>query len=302
VDKKIIEEKITDVIQMVDYVNDTITKELINGGAEMTAREERRKLRQDKRKMRQSAKLLSNVDSVILEVTDIVESFNKIAKFELKKVNIEAALTKIFTSINDFIKFIDGQTIGGGVNMQSTSFQAKIYQLSRLADITQEFIPDGDAVDRHKNFIDGNIKFLDKVNNMDIEKLKTTSSLFEKMADFSNSIKGDFDELAESLNEKIAPLLEELKNSMEGVGKKVEESGANMSASISANSSNTNMSATSMSAQVQRENPDMSPAEVQRIVDQRMGEQARRQSSGLESKLEELLDLFRSGQARVALR
>lgn len=67
------------------------------------------------------------------------------------------------------------------------------------------------------------IKFLDRVNTIDLEKLRTTEKLFEKMAEFSKSINGNFDGLAESLNDKIAPLLEELKGLLEEIPQKSEE-------------------------------------------------------------------------------
>ena len=148
---------------------------------------------------------------------------------------------------------------------------------------------------------DSYIKFFDKINSVDLVKLKTTVKLFEKMAEFSESINGDFEELAESLNEKIAPLLEKLNKGMEKVGEKVEKSGADMSASISANS-NSNMTPSTMEAQVKRENPSMTPEDIKKTVDQRMADQARQQSSGLESKIDELIELFRTGQARVVMR
>lgn len=67
------------------------------------------------------------------------------------------------------------------------------------------------------------IKFLDRVNTIDLEKLRTTERLFAKMAEFSESINGNFDGLAESLNDKIAPLLEELKDLLEKIPQKSEE-------------------------------------------------------------------------------
>ena len=156
-------------------------------------------------------------------------------------------------------------------------------------------------VENTTKITDSYIKFFDKINSVDLVKLRTTVTLFEKMAEFSESINGDFEELAESLNEKIAPLLEELNKGMERVGEKVEKSGADMSASISANS-NSNMSPSTMEAQVKRENPSMTQEDIKKTVDQRMADQARQQSSGLESKIDELIELFRTGQARVVMR
>jgi hypothetical protein len=56
-----------------------------------------------------------------------------------------------------------------------------------------------------------------------------------------------------------------------------------------------------MTAQVNRENPGMSKEEVKKVVDNRLNEQARAQASSLESKFDELIELLKSGMARVSL-
>ena len=60
-------------------------------------------------------------------------------------------------------------------------------------------------------------KLITKVDKVDLEKLKTTATLFEKMSDFSKSINGNFEGLADTLNEKIAPLLEKLQEQIDDI-------------------------------------------------------------------------------------
>lgn len=67
------------------------------------------------------------------------------------------------------------------------------------------------------------MKFMDKVNSMDLQKLQSAERLFEHMADFSQSINGNFQDLAEALNDRIAPLLEELKELLSKIPKKMED-------------------------------------------------------------------------------
>lgn len=85
----------------------------------------------------------------------------------------------------------------------------------------------GATLESRLNFIqrstDQYMKFMDKVNTMDMQKLQSAERLFEHMADFSQSINGNFQELAEALNEKIAPLLEELKNLISKIPQKMED-------------------------------------------------------------------------------
>lgn len=74
--------------------------------------------------------------------------------------------------------------------------------------------------------IDKSIQFLNKVNDVKLENLQTTARLFEKMADFSASINGNFDGLADALNEKIAPLIEKLNDALEETKTAMEQSEA----------------------------------------------------------------------------
>ena len=74
-----------------------------------------------------------------------------------------------------------------------------------------------------KEFTAQNIKWLDKVNAIDVEKVKTTANLFEQMTDFSKSIAGNFDKLADSINEKLMTVLQELKEILEKASDEIKE-------------------------------------------------------------------------------
>lgn len=76
-----------------------------------------------------------------------------------------------------------------------------------------------------KKNIDAFNGMLEKVSTVKVDNLKTAANMFKQMAEFSRSIKGDFDKLAEVLNDKIAPLLEELKEITSGLS---EEGGINI--------------------------------------------------------------------------
>ena len=72
-------------------------------------------------------------------------------------------------------------------------------------------------VDINKRLIDQNIQFLEKVNSVDIEKLRTTEKMFKNMAKFSETINGNFQGLADALNDRIAPVIEELSKKIDDV-------------------------------------------------------------------------------------
>lgn len=119
-----------------------------------------------------------------------------------------------------------------------------------------------------KNYSD----FLKVVDSVDIENLKTAARMVEKMADFSQSINGNFEQLAETLNEKIAPLLEELKEAMDKVSTTVEESGASISTSVHESGRN-NLTEDELKNQVKRENPSATAEEISKSVAKRLKDQ-----------------------------
>lgn len=261
IEESAIQSGLTKIFDTVNFVQQQVDEKLIKVDENATERAKRRALRQDKKKMRQAAKALGKADEVLLEIEGIVDSFNKIKDFKLEKSTIETAISGIFANIDSFIQTVDKNTIGGGTDMGSKDFKGKLDALDRISSIIKGFIPEKDEVDRHKNFTENNIKFLDKINNTDLAKLGTTAMLFEKMADFSASINGNFEGLADTLNEKIAPLLEELKELMDGVGKKVEKSGADTSASIFAAKSGSKLTSDEMKQQIDRQMPKASESE-----------------------------------------
>jgi hypothetical protein len=134
-------------------------------------------------------------------------------------------------------------------------------------------------------------KFIDKVNTVDVAKLENSTKMFAQMANFSNSIKGDFTKLAETLNENLMPVLQELKEIMGVIPEKLDTGFQNTSASIAA----TTVAPTqeTVTAQVNRENPSMTKKEVDNIVQQRMKDYSKTEATGVVAKLDQLIDLLK---------
>jgi hypothetical protein len=142
-------------------------------------------------------------------------------------------------------------------------------------------------------------QFIDKVSNSNLDNLKTTTHMFAKMAEFSKSIHGDFDALADTINEKIAPLLEDLKKIMEDVHTKIEKTGSDISSSVYA-SSQDSLSSDEMSKQIEREMPNSSKEEQQKALQRKLEAQAQKlNNNNIAGKLDELIALFETGRARM---
>jgi methyl-accepting chemotaxis protein len=67
-------------------------------------------------------------------------------------------------------------------------------------------------------------KLINRINGMDIAKVSALAKMFGNAAAFSNSINGNFDKLADVINEKIAPLIEGLTHAINEADKHIQES------------------------------------------------------------------------------
>ena len=123
--------------------------------------------------------------------------------------------------------------------------------------------------------------------------------MFRQMARFSESIEGNFEKLADALNEKIMPLLQEMKEISGQVPTKLDQGFANTSATMAATAAGP-MNQSTMTAQVQRENPNMSKKDIEKMVDNRMKDQAKNQAQSLTAKIDEVIELLQgSGKIKV---
>ena len=216
------------------------------------------------------------------------------AKIESKSETIIKTGAKIISLVNDDSYF-------KGIDEDDVIKRASAIKL--VAEAVNELGKDVD-VNNHTKLTDNTIKLIDKIDNSKLENLQTAHNMFKEMKEFSESISGNFDGLAEALNEKIAPLLEELKGLIEKIPESVDKSASTISTSMYNTTSIANGTATpsTMTQQVQSENPTMSKEEVNRMVDQRMTQQAQSVNKGIEMKLEELIDVLQNYSNPIPVR
>lgn len=196
----------------------------------------------------------------------------------MNKSNPEGIRT-ILEAHNSLVKCISETALPADTVKSFVTIMAAVYRMS-----TTEY--DDKKVERTlKNYAG----FLKVVDSVDIENLKTAAHMVEKMADFSQSINGNFEQLAETLNEKIAPLLEELKEAMDKVGTKVEESGASISTSVH-ESGRSDLTEGELKNQVKRENPNATAEEISKLVAKRLKDQA--ESNSKKEDMEEVINIL----------
>ena len=133
-------------------------------------------------------------------------------------------LPKLTSSLDDLVKFVTD------LNDKMSKFKDDDInklndKVSKLLNITTGFTNLKVSVSDFENyqktndkFINSNIKFIDKINSIDVNKIRTVSQMFKEMTDFSKSINGNFDKLAEFFNEKLLKALEDLKEVLDKYG------------------------------------------------------------------------------------
>lgn len=242
-------------------------------------------------------------------LANIARNLNEIQNFKIE-TSIVGKVNEIVNTSQLVIDTVLGSQEDGLVGKIKSKLQgtAAINAIKNYKTIVEEIAEisrvswgsiDENTVKNNKAITDNYIQFVEKINTVDIKKLETAANMFEKMADFSKSIHGNFEKLAESINEDLMPVLEELKETLNKIPEKIDTNAASVSQSISANAPISNQPSTQrgMTEQVQRENPNMSPQEVQKVVDMRLNEQARAHAQSLESKLDDLLEILTTGKA-----
>ena len=243
------------------------------------------------------------VDTILSKVSEIHTKFSAINKLKIKPEKTKANVKLLFNTVSEVFTMLMNETFP---DVSAEDFNDKFEDYFGLIDAVNEKVKGfgeikKDTVKMQKIMLSNYGNFLNKINKIDVEKVKTTTDMFAKMADFSDSIHGDFDKLAEALSSKLLPVLEELKEVMSDVPEKLEQGFQNTSASIAA--ANGPVTEEGTAAQVKRENNNLTKEEVDKIVRTRMSDYAKSNAGGVTAKLDELLSLLRGyGGSRAVVR
>ena len=240
-----------------------------------------------------------NVGKVVQTLADMSDSIKKLTKFKITpkdKQKIEDAINTLFNAST----FIIQRTQENLDKMGNASIYDSLNPfIDGLTKLNEGFdaLSQVDAKTFKKNtqsFGD----FITKVNSVNVEKVEKTANLFQKLSELTKEMKGDFGLLAEALTDKLLPVLEDLKAVMTEVPEKMEQGFSNTSASIAA--ANAPYTTSNVSAQVKRENPNMTKEEVEKVVESRMSEKARSDANGIVAKLDELISMFKGSGGKLA--
>ena len=236
---------------------------------------------------------IGNVVGKVSAAAEVIETMKQVDPAAVQKVTDTSASLQAIINQLESIKF-------------KSSSDELAEKLEKISQINRTFSEFTDISKRDtKGFtdiLDTYSEFVKKVDNTSLDKLKTTEGLFRQMAEFSRTIRGNFEGLADSLNDSIAPLLEELRDLISTLPQSIEGSADRIGRTITLTSTEERGLLTSEMARTleQNINPGLSEDEIARLIEQRMARQNKKQQESIEAKFQELLNILRGqdGTAR----
>lgn len=180
---------------------------------------------------------MKKVQDMMIAVSVIAKGSAKIGKVE----EIGTVLPRNTKSMVEMVGEVNTLKIGDGlatINRLQTMTSAVVANMRTIstADLDEDSITrriglmkalnnylgsivqvDDKAVKNTKEITDTYIKFLDRLDKADLQRLQVTERMLRNWADLSQSIRGNFEGFATSINEHIAPLLKDLNMTMDEV-------------------------------------------------------------------------------------
>lgn len=154
-------------------------------------------------------------------VTLIAKNLKYIEDIQLDKKTIETKVQAVVGTANSLIEHINASEINKD-NIKKVELTKKFMEQIEKTVSYMSKIGEMNNQGQFDKTIDSYVKFVDKINTVKLENLQTATNMFEKMAEFSKSISGNFEGLADAINDKIMPLLEQLNESLDKTNEHIE--------------------------------------------------------------------------------
>ena len=286
-----IEANITSIFDYIRILDVKVKAEMMDGATKPEDIIDAAKF--SKKKWRKAGKALSKVESTMANLQGIGEVLDMIKEFKFDKTTEDKITTNVDVMIGAMKKVISAVT----GNTDTIKYKDKdLDRVGKVIDyvkaLNNEFktLSEIDATKTEKQF-NNYIKFVDKVNSAEVEKLKTSARMFSQMARFSESIEGNFERLAETLNEYLLPTLEEMKAVIQSIPTKLDKGFSDTNKSIGA--ADGPKDETSIKEQIKREHADWTEEQIAAEAKKRLADNAKKKATGVEGKLDEMLDLMK---------
>ena len=224
------------------------------------------------------AKLLSTSKFLVKNLLDD-ESLG--SKDTFKKLE---AVSKTYDVVGSILQNLNKLNVGSNLDKSISSMKEVNAVIKEMVGLSDR------DVANNKKVVDDYVRFLEKVNSADASKLTTTSKIMENWAKLSESISGNFEGLARSMNEHILPALQKLNETMGEVVETLDK-GVEQNASIAAMNTNEGMTP-----------ENINKASAGNIDAKRAMERAKLAQDYSTATIGDLYDLFATGDARVRIK
>lgn len=289
-DEKYKEKCINNLQHIFDFI-EALNKKLVDFNGKSGKRAARKKKKENKQNT-ENMGYVSEIVGSVSQMTTCVEQLSKLKMDDKTEISIKNTLDTMFGLItytsSKVVKTVADSNISTA-NANTDKIGTIIKSVNDINTSLKEITSVDDK--KLKTTIDNYIRFVDKINTVEVNKLERSAQMFKQMASFSKSIKGNFEKLAESINEDLMPVLEELKEIMEKVPTAIETNGANVSAAVA--STTIAPTTTNVTKQVERENPGMDKKQVEQLVQTRLKEHANSAANSTAAKIDELISLLK---------
>lgn len=261
-------------------------------------RELRRAQRQENRLKKLEAKNIDKITAIMVNVGDMISTIKDLSELKINSAEVISKSEVLLSCADAIYNQIDerfGKTTPTIDVSHFTSVVDVIKTLNEsmisISDITEDKVKNTEHL--FKNYV----ILLDKINTIKVDNVEKTTKMFKQMAQFSESIDGNFERLAETINENLMPVLEELKQIMNESSDRLEK-GFNSTNETLVATSPVPVSKSGMKGIVKAGNPGMSDSQASAAADKKLAAQMRSQNQTLASKLDEVIDLL-SGRGRI---
>ena len=142
-------------------------------------------------------------------ITLIAKNLKYLEGIEINKDAVETKVQAVIGTANSLINHIKGSNVEKSDIKKAELTKKFMKQIKKTVEYMSK-IGEMNNQGQFDKAIDSYVRFVDKVNTVKVENIEKTAKMFEKMAEFSKSIHGNFEGLADTLNDKITPLLEKI--------------------------------------------------------------------------------------------
>ena len=154
-------------------------------------------------------------------ITLIAKNLKYLEGIELNQKTVEAKVQAVIGTANSLINHINESNINKGDVKKAELTRDFMKQIEKTVEHMSK-IGEMNNQGQFDKAIDSYVRFVDKINTVKLENLQTATNMFEKMAEFSKSISGNFEGLADTINDKIMPLLEQLNEGLNKTNENIE--------------------------------------------------------------------------------